>query len=237
MNQTMIRTRSALFSFCLTLLSFAALAQEDTSRPLTVKPLPPGSIERKDTARAPVDSLIRNSAPLSNMNRVDSLMRTHSPRKAAFRSLVLPGWGQIYNRKYWKLPIVYGALGTAGAIFVYNLKNYRDLRFAYRGRIEAQPQTVNGLTVPGDSTRYRRIRDDLVNLDLNALRSYRDEFRRNIDYTVLAFILLWGLNVVDATVDAHLKAFDVSPELSLRIKPGKSPLGGTTGLSLILAFK
>ena len=70
-----------------------------------------------------------------------------------------------------------------------------------------------------------------------ALRSYRDDFRRNIDYSALFFLALWGLNVVDATVDAHLKPFDVSPDLSLRFKIGPSDMARTTGVSLVLAFK
>jgi hypothetical protein len=236
------RYRTAILALIgLIALPFASLAQEDTlKRPLTVKPLPPGSISREDSARVPVDSALRRAEPLRGAQRTDSFMRAHSPRTAAIRSAILPGLGQIYNKKYWKLPIIYGALGVTGAVFVYNLDNYRDLRFAYRGLIEAQPTSVNGVVVPGDSTRYWQIRPDLRVIgsrDLNAIRSYRDEFRRNIDYTVIAFILLWGLNVVDATVDAHLKPFDVSPDLSLKIKAGRSPMARTTGLSLILAFK
>ena len=73
--------------------------------------------------------------------------------------------------------------------------------------------------------------------DDDALLSYRNEFRQNIDYSVLVFVLLWGLNVVDATVDAHLKTFDVSPDLSFNMKFGHSDLAGTTGMSLVLAFK
>ena len=84
---------------------------------------------------------------------------------------------------------------------------------------------------------YSLIRPDLLNLQLNSIRTYRDEFRRNIDYTVLVFILIWGLNVVDASVDAHLKSFDVSPDLSFRMKVGPSPMSGTTGISFILALK
>src|SRR5215210_5085899 len=57
--------------------------------------------------------------------RVDTLTKKHSPAKAAFRSAVLPGWGQAYNKKYWKIPIVYGALGTTAAVFFYNLNTYR----------------------------------------------------------------------------------------------------------------
>lgn len=114
----------------------------------------------------------------------------------------------------------------------YNLKNYRDLRFAYQAKYKAA-------LPPGqrDSTDYPKIKPDLEPLDMEFLRYHRNEFRRDVDYSVLAFILLWGLNVVDATVDAHLKTFDVSPDLSFKIKAGYSELGGTHGLSLVLFRK
>jgi Family of unknown function (DUF5683) len=188
----------------------------------------------------PVDSLPKVATPLAKTDRVDSVLRHHLPKTAAIRSAILPGLGQIYNKKYWKLPIIYGALGISGAVFAYNLTNYRDLRFAYKAKYEAQTprkDPTTGAPLPPDSTDYRKIRADLVNIDVNALRSYRDEFRRNIDYSALVFILLWGLNVVDATVDAHLKPFDVTPDLSLRLKFGPSQMAGTTGVSLVLAFK
>ncbi len=198
------------------------LVQQDT--------LPAGT----DTAKRmiPVDSLPKIATPLSNADRIDSIMRRHSPKKAALRSAILPGWGQIYNRKYWKLPIVYGALGVSGAVFVYNVSNYRDLRVAYRAKYNASlppPQR--------DSSEWNKIRPDLLRIDPNSLRSLRDEFRRNVDYSVLVFVLLWGLNVVDATVDAHLKPFDVSPDLSLKFKLGPSEMARTNGVSLVLAFK
>jgi hypothetical protein len=188
----------------------------------------------------PLDSLSKAATPVSNVNKVDSVLKHHSPKKAALRSAILPGWGQIYNKKYWKLPIVYGALGISGAVFTYNLTNYRALRFAYTAKyLATQPRTDpnTGGPLPPDSTNYWKIRSDLVLIDMNALRSYRDEFRRNIDYSALFFILLWGLNVVDATVDAHLKPFDVSPDLSLRFKLGPSEMAHTTGISFVLAFR
>ncbi|MBN8685725.1 MAG: hypothetical protein J0M10_01860 [Chitinophagales bacterium] len=164
---------------------------------------------------------------LSGSSRYDSAMKAHSPRTAAIRSAMLPGLGQIYNKKYWKLPIVYGALGTCGGIFLYNLKNYRDTRFAYRVKYNMAYNRT-------DSALYPQIRNNLKPLDIESLRYYRNSFRRDIDYSVLFFILIWGLNVVDATVDAHLKSFDVSPELSLRVKPGYSDMAKTKGLSLLL---
>jgi hypothetical protein len=73
--------------------------------------------------------------------------------------------------------------------------------------------------------------------DHPGLRYNRDEFRRNVDYSIVAFVILWGLNVVDASVDAHLKTFDVSPDLSLRVVPGYSTMAGTNGVSLVLSLK
>ena len=171
------------------------------------------------------DSLIRK-------NFEDSIKIIHSPRKATLRSAILPGWGQVYNKKYWKVPIVYGALGATAGIFFYNLKNYRNTRFAYAAKYKASLPAPNN-----DSTDYKKIRPELLPLSLESLRFYRNEFRRDIDYTVVIFLLLWGLNVVDATVDAHLKGFDVSPDLSLQVKPGYSPMANTTGISIVMKIR
>jgi hypothetical protein len=186
----------------------------------------------RDTAKKmmPADSIPKVAMQVRNVNRVDSILKHHSPKTAALRSAILPGLGQIYNKKYWKLPIIYGALGISGAVFAYNLTNYRALRVAYRAK-------YNASLSPPDSSEWSKIRADLMPIDMNALRSYRDEFRKNIDYSALFFVLLWGLNVVDATVDAHLKPFDVSNDLSLKFKIGPSEMARTNGVSLILAFK
>ena len=168
------------------------------------------------------------TTPESQIKKVDkdSLNEVHSPRKAAIRSALIPGWGQAYNKKYWKIPIVYGALGTTAGVFIYNIQTYKELRVAYRGKYNAR--------VLNDSTDYFKMKTKYIPISEESLRFNRNEFRRNIDYTVLVFIALWGLNVVDATVDAHLKSFDVSPDLSLRIKPGHSEMANTSGLSLVL---
>ncbi len=168
----------------------------------------------------------------STDKKIDSVLLSHSPRKAAIRSAIIPGWGQAYNRRYWKIPIVYAALGTTAGVFVYNIKNYRDLRFAYQAKYKASLPAGQR-----DSTDFLKIKPEFINLDAEFLRYNRNEFRRNVDYTVLVFILLWGLNVVDATVDAHLKTFDVSPDLGFRLKPGYSDLARTNGISLVLLFK
>lgn len=183
--------------------------------------------EKEPAAPVRKDSLPVVKKATTGSTRYDSALKAHNPRTAAIRSAILPGLGQIYNKKYWKLPIVYGALGTSAGVFLYNLKNYRDTRFAYRVKYNMQYNFT-------DSALYSSIRANLRPLDIEALKYYRNSFRRDIDYSVLFFILLWGLNVVDATVDAHLKSFDVSPDLSFRFKPGYSEIARTSGLSLVV---
>ena len=180
------------------------------------------AVEKALPAR--VDSLTKPQPDTSKKARV------FNPKVAARRSAIIPGWGQIYNKKYWKLPIVYGALGVTGYIFFDNIKTYKEYKFAYAARIKAQFPTL-------DSTDYDQLKDIYKTLSPGSIRTARDDFRRYVDYSALIFVLLWGLNVVDATVDAHLKGFDVSPDLSLHLKAVYSDFAKTNGVSLVLAFK
>ncbi len=151
----------------------------------------------------------------------------HSPKLATIRSAILPGLGQAYNREYWKIPIVYGALGVTAGFYVYNNAWYRKTKKAYEIRIT------------NDTANFPSIDKKLEPLDAESLRFYRNTFRRDRDYSVLYFFIAWALNVVDATVFGHLKDFDVSPDLSLKIKPAFNPsvARSSTGLSLVLAVK
>jgi len=165
-----------------------------------------------------------NDTTGKNILKADTaLIKKHSPRAATWRSAVLPGWGQAYNKKYWKIPIVYAALGTTAAIFKYNLKTYKKLRQAYIYLSD---------TIPSNDA---LIEPEFVNLSPESIRSYRSSFRQNVDYSVLFFIFFWGLNVVDATVDAHLKSFDVSNDITLKVKPFFNL--STTGISLVFSFR
>ncbi len=160
----------------------------------------------------------------------DTLVKKkHSPRIATRRSLILPGWGQAYNREYWKIPIVWGFLGTTAGIWIYNNTWYQRTRYAYNVVVNNQTQN------------YPKIHDKLKRngqpLDVEALQFYRNNFRRDRDYSTLYFLIFWGLNAVDATVFAHLKNFDVSNDLSLKARPAFNPATKSTGVSLVFSFK
>jgi hypothetical protein len=147
----------------------------------------------------------------------------YSPRKAILRSAIIPGWGQITNKKYWKVPLVYGALGTTGYLFFRNLKEYRKAKNAYRLATDGDPNNDTQIPEP-----YYSVKDQP-----QRIQNFRNQVRQDVDYSALFFIVFWGLNVADAAVDAHLKTFDVSDDISMHIKAGYSPLANTNGLSLV----
>ncbi|MCX6323563.1 MAG: DUF5683 domain-containing protein [Sphingobacteriales bacterium] len=156
--------------------------------------------------------------------KISDTLPLHSPRKAAIRSAILPGWGQVYNKKYWKVPLVYGALGTTTFLFFRNLTQYNDSREAYKLAVDNDPSNDDQIKQP-----YYSVKDQP-----ERIKSFRNAVRQNMDYCVLFFILFWGLNVVDASVDAHLKSFDVSDNLSIHIRAGYSPLAKSNALSLVI---
>lgn len=159
----------------------------------------------------------------------DSLKYAHHiPRIATRRSAIIPGWGQIYNGEYWKLPLVYGVLAIPSVMYVYNQDYYKKTKFAYEARFKEEN---------GDSSDIAQIDPELTGLGIGSLQNYRNSFRRNRDYSILWFLLAWGLQVVDATVSAHLKQFNVNDDLSLQIHPTINPTSRTPALSFTFNWR
>ena len=147
----------------------------------------------------------------------------HDPTKAALFSAAIPGLGQAYNKKYWKIPIVWAALGAFGYFIIWNNDQYQYYRRNLIYEIEQDPN------YPNDS-----------GLNQSTLKSARDQHRRNRDQLVLYGILFYLAQVVDAHVDAHLIEFDVNQDLSVRLEPGYIPLntgGSQFGMSFKFKFK
>jgi hypothetical protein len=182
-----------------------------------------------DTSKVRVNSVVMASKDSIKKNIPDSVIKKHDPRKATRRSAMIPGWGQAYNREYWKIPLVYGALSIPTGLFIYNNNWYKKTKFAFEAKYKAE--------VNKDSSDYAAIDPQLVGLSSASLQSYRNTFRRDRDYSILFFLLAWGLNVVDATVFGHLKDFDVSSDLSMNVKPNFNPNTRTPGLTLTLSPK
>lgn len=149
----------------------------------------------------------------------------HSPKKSALMSTIIPGLGQVYNKKYWKVPIIYaGVVGLAYSINGNHTK-YIQYRTAYIYRIDEDPSTIDDFPKYSDE-------------NLNTLQKY---YHRSRNLSVIGATLLYIMNIVDASVDAHMFTFDVGDDLSLNIHPAlinnSANLNNyTTGLSLNLKF-
>lgn len=138
-----------------------------------------------------------------------------NPTKATWLALVIPGGGQIYNRKYWKLPIIYGGFAGCAYALTWNNKMYKDYMQAYKdaalGNWEAN--SIHDLLPPGylDRTPKTQITE--------TLRKRKDTYRRYRDLSIFAFIGVYLISVIDAYVDAELSNFDITPDLSMRVEP------------------
>lgn len=146
---------------------------------------------------------------------VDSLeQKPHfipKPKLALMWSL-LPGGGQAYNRRWWKLPLVYGAFIGLGYAIDYNQTLYRDLRIAYLAALNNEDHKFTGTSI--DSP--------------NALRNLRDSFDKNTQTAYVGILILYSLQSMEAYVDAHLRSFDVNDDLSFKLKPALD-VNGMTG--------
>lgn len=189
------------------------------------KEVEPIAVGKKDTATA---------NKISNRDTSTVLKKKHNPRLATKRSAILPGWGQAYNKEYWKIPIVYGALSIPTVTFFYNNTWYKRTKLAYDLLYK---MSASG-AVTQDTTNYNNlVNDKLKGFSLGSLQTYRNSFRKDRDYSVLWFLAAWGLNVVDATVFGHLKEFEVSDDLSMRVEPMMNPTTNAKGFSLVVSFK
>ncbi|MXV38289.1 hypothetical protein GO491_06305 [Flavobacteriaceae bacterium Ap0902] len=152
----------------------------------------------------------------SNPFTADIALDSKNPLKASLYSAVLPGLGQVYNERYWKIPIVWGALGTGIGFTLY----YNDLKNKYREAFIAE--------LNGEEHQYSGI------LDAQRLGSIQDDMRRNRDYAIAITILVYALNVIDATVDAHLYEIRKDKDLSVDPLAFADPMTGETHLGLSL---
>lgn len=200
------------------LLALPALSQESDSVSTVVSSDTTSTVIISDTGRAVIisDSVFQFGE--ENFLYIDSLQlkpkKVKSPQKALMFALVLPGLGQAYNEKYWKIPIVWGALGGVGYVISNNTKEYKAAIYNY-------------IEDPNENT-----------------ERYVDGWRRNMELSYIVAIAVYGLQILDAYVDANLSSWDVNNNLSLGISPSLQPLmapssktGFSTGLTCSLKIR
>lgn len=152
-----------------------------------------GFSQKKDTLSILTEKKIKTSNFKANP------FDANTPAKAAFYSAILPGLGQAYNRSYWKIPLVYAAMGTSIYFYIDSSKQYNTYRDAYKRRLAGfQDDEFIGI------------------LDENDLINAQKQFRENRDFSLMFTIGFYILNIIDANVEAHLDQFSISDDLSFR---------------------
>jgi len=165
-------------------------------------------------------SLEKNAERLSAEDSIQVV--EHSIKKATWRSVMLPGWGQLYNKKYLKAPIIWAGMGTTIGFAIYNHQQYLGYRDAYNIRIDDDPETT----------------DEYVDLYTGAqLITLENTFRRWRDLSIILTIGVYAYNILDAYVDAHLFYFDISDDLSMKIHPSMQNNTAFLGSNLVPSMR
>ncbi|MBS1782295.1 MAG: hypothetical protein JSS78_04455 [Bacteroidetes bacterium] len=164
------------------------------------------------------DSTINGHSAIPIIAKKKKLQQTNNPKKAGLYSAILLGSGQLYNKQYWKIPIIYAGAGAAFYFIQFNSQKYQTYRKAYIAALEGKPNEFTG--------KY----------DLNALKQLQDGYKRYLDMTVLFTVVGYTLQVIDAIVFSHLKNFDMSPDISVHFTPVIYPTGGV-GMGMAINFK
>ncbi len=175
-----------------------------------------------DTTLAVIDPLPKAVPDSFRTKEVKPHKFEPKPKKAGMYSAILPGSGQFYNRQYWKVPAIYVGVAAAGYFINFNLTNYQKYRKAYYTRIDNDPTTVDTDI-------------ETKNYTTENLKQLQDQYRKWLDMTVLLTALGYTVQVIDAIASAHLKNFDISRDISLRIQPVAQP--NYIGMGLAVNFK
>ncbi len=151
-----------------------------------------------------------------------------SPRSVLFKSMMIPGWGQVTNRQIWKVPIVYGLFAGVGVYTAHLNSQYQDYRAAYYNSVQGSDSDM----------RFGPTPEYLQNVNVNQLQANRNTLRNQRDFMFVVMGLAYGLNILDAYVYAHMRSFDVSDDLSARtiIEAGIFE-NGTPGIRVSLTLQ
>jgi len=219
-----VRNYLLLFSTLLLFINFSYSQEEQDSIPKT-------EIDSVQADLADKGVVIRDSVSFKKAKKEFNPL---APSKAAFYSAVIPGLGQIYNKRYWKVPIVWGAIGGSAYMYAWNNNQYQSFRTAFKRRqagfTDDEYYDINGDNAVGDDP----------DLDTDDLEYQQERFQSDRDLWLVAAIGLYALNIVDANVDAHLKQFNIDDDLSIDFEPyldfNQVTNSPNYGMALIIKF-
>ncbi|AMR31346.1 hypothetical protein A0256_07870 [Mucilaginibacter sp. PAMC 26640] len=182
---------------------------------------PDSLAKTKDTAVVKRDTVARTSfAPKIKKDKKYHPDSTHIPSLAVKRSLLIPGWGQVYNHKYWKVPLIYAGLGLLGSAIVTNQREFQ--RFLALAKISKSGSVpVPGSVLYASYIKYQADYNRFGNLGYQTLADASDGYLRNRDISILSTLVVWGVQAIDAYIDAKfISSYTVDNDLSMKVTPG-----------------
>jgi hypothetical protein len=197
------------------LLLWLIIFSIDTVSAQTADTIPKAAIRAgsKDTLKGKRKDTLAIKSPKVKKERVFHPDSLHSPHKAVMHSLMIPGWGQVYNRQWFLVPVIYGGLGLLADAVIYNNKYYKEFLQLSKYR-EYGTTVTQGMPYYSDAILYQQEPDQAI-YDAN------DGYRRNRDLSILGFAGAWGIQVIQAYVQAKfMHSFTVDDNLSLNVEPG-----------------
>lgn len=186
---------------------------------------------------------IRNEeVSIKSSEIIQSSYSKHSPHKATIYAAVIPGLGQAYNKKYWKLPILYAGIGGVIYAIQFNSENYDKYRSAYRDFLIQDPKNMSYLKViENTNITAEDVHGPYADWFRRTLDNRRKYYRRYRDISYAGLVAVYLIQIIDATVDAHFKNFDISDDLSVNLEPvilstPQEPFNGVVGFQLKFNF-
>lgn len=182
-------------------------------------------------------TILTDSSKNNTIPKSDSIKKPFkvNPKLATKKSAIIPGWGQAYAKQYWFIPVIYAGFGASTFGIIYNAKRYQILRKSY-----LETSAANALDAKVTTGKITLNNKD-YELSIANLKQYTNYFRRNRDLSWLSIPVVWAVNVLEINVAAHLKSFDMSDDITMKIEPSfaPNPISGlpSIGGKMVFAFR
>lgn len=217
----MIQNKFLLITLCTFLCCLSVYSQDEA---------PKKEAQKKEDLSKKKENVLPKGVVVDSLFQVQDAYDPLRPAKAAFYSAILPGLGQAYNKKYWKIPIIYAALGTGVYFYINNSNEYDRYRDAYKSRLAGFETDEFYFSAAGEKLDDPRVTTE-------RLETAQQFYKKNKEISLLVLLGMYALNIIEANVDAHLLQYNVDENLTLAPHYNFNQVNANSDLGLTLNFK
>lgn len=217
----MIQNKFLFITLCTFFCCFSVFAQDEA---------PKKDVQKEDVVSKNKENVLPKGVVVDSLFQVEEAYDPLRPAKAAFYSAILPGLGQAYNKKYWKIPIIYAALGTGVYFYINNNNEYNRYRDAYKSRLAGFETDEFYYSAAGEKLDEPRVTTE-------RLETAQQFYKKNKEISLLVILGMYALNIIEANVDAHLLQYNVDENLTLAPHYNFNQVNANNDVGLTLNFK